>query len=113
MRVINVVHRVGGNLKESKAEARECLKAISKIRKIEEGDVSVQPSSSQQIMVVHNLEQTIKFGPQDFAKIQMPHENPLVVTVKILNCLVKRVLVDEGSSVELCSAYIQADRANR
>lgn len=31
----------------------------------------------------------------------MPHKNPLVVTLKIENCLVKRVLVDGGSVVEV------------
>lgn len=33
--------------------------------------------------------------------IQMPHEDPLVVTLKISNYLVKMVLMDGGSMVEI------------
>lgn len=34
MRVINVIHKVGGNVRESKVESRERLGEIGKIRKI-------------------------------------------------------------------------------
>lgn len=69
MRVINVIHRVRESSKESKAKSQDCLKEMGKIRKMKEGDISEQPSASRQIMTMHNLEQTITFGPQGFAKI--------------------------------------------
>lgn len=66
-------------------------------------------------MAVHNLEQTVTFGSQDFAKIQIPHEDPLVVTIKISNCLVKRILVDKGSAVKVMfySTFIQIGLPNK
>lgn len=68
---------------------------------MKDGDIWEWPSASRQIIVVHNLKQTITFWLQDFAKIQMPHKDPLVVTLKISNCLVKKVLVDGGNAVEI------------
>lgn len=31
----------------------------------------------------------------------MPHEEPLVITLKVGNCIVKRVLVDKGSAMKV------------
>lgn len=39
MKVTNVIHRVGGNHKESKTESRDRLREIGKIRKLQKGDV--------------------------------------------------------------------------
>lgn len=41
----------------------------------------------------------------------MPHEDPLVVTLKVANCIVKRVLIDGGSTMKvmLYSKFQQID----
>lgn len=92
MRVINVLHRVGGNLKESKDYSRQRLMEMGKIRKMEEGGIHKQHVIVRQILTWYNLEHAITFGLHDFSKIQMPHKDPLVVTLKVANCIVKRVL---------------------
>lgn len=101
MRVINVTHKVGKSTNVPKAEFMDNLREMDKIRKMDEGDMSHQPLARKQIMAMHNLEQTIKFGPQNFTKIQMPHEDPLVITLKITNYLVRKALMDGGSVVEI------------
>lgn len=84
-----------------KAESRERLREIGKIRKMEEGDLHGQLMAVKQILALHNIEQVVTFGPQDFARIQMPHEDPLVITLKVANCIIKRVLMDGGSVVNV------------
>lgn len=63
MKVINVIHMVRGNAKESKVESMEQLREIGKIRKMEEGDVHEQPMVHREILALHNLEHLITLGP--------------------------------------------------
>ncbi|XP_059639253.1 uncharacterized protein LOC132281572 [Cornus florida] len=37
----------------------------------------------------------------DLLRVQIPHEDPLVVSLTVAECLVRRVLVDPGSSVNV------------
>lgn len=43
----------------------------------------------------------ITFGKRDLSLIQNPSSDLLVISLKIINCFVKRVLIDNGSSVEV------------
>ncbi|XP_043705405.1 uncharacterized protein LOC122655263 [Telopea speciosissima] len=43
----------------------------------------------------------ITFSDEDLADIQMPHDNALVIKMVIANCVVGRILVDNGSSVDI------------
>ncbi|KDO37242.1 hypothetical protein CISIN_1g045020mg [Citrus sinensis] len=43
----------------------------------------------------------VSFLPQDLKLIQSPHDDALVISIKIGNCLVKRILIDNGSSVNI------------
>jgi len=40
-------------------------------------------------------------GPEDMGPLQAPHNDPLVVQLKIATAMVRRVLVDTGSSVDI------------
>ena len=41
------------------------------------------------------------FGPDDMRPLQVPHNDPLVVQLKIATALVRRVLIDTGSLVDI------------
>ncbi|XP_074351316.1 uncharacterized protein LOC141690411 [Apium graveolens] len=46
-------------------------------------------------------EMTLQFGDPDLDGLKFPQDDPLVITLIIGNCPVKRVLVDNGASVEI------------
>ncbi|XP_074327488.1 uncharacterized protein LOC141665400 [Apium graveolens] len=46
-------------------------------------------------------EKTLEFGGLDLEGLKFPQDDPLVITTIIENCLVKRVLVDNGASVDI------------
>uniref|UniRef100_A0A2N9GNE9 Uncharacterized protein n=1 Tax=Fagus sylvatica TaxID=28930 RepID=A0A2N9GNE9_FAGSY len=48
-----------------------------------------------------NTEQAISFSDNDLRDVQLPHNNPLVVTLRIGNYDVQRVLIDQGSFTEV------------
>ncbi|XP_043700189.1 uncharacterized protein LOC122650889 [Telopea speciosissima] len=43
----------------------------------------------------------ITFSDEDLADIQMPHDDALVIKMVIANCMVGRILVDNGSSADI------------
>ncbi|XP_059663465.1 uncharacterized protein LOC132309135 [Cornus florida] len=43
----------------------------------------------------------IRFDKTDLLRVQTPHKDPLVISLMVSNCLVKRVLVDPGSSTNI------------
>ncbi|XP_059625366.1 uncharacterized protein LOC132268551 [Cornus florida] len=43
----------------------------------------------------------IKFDAADLLRVQIPHEDPLVVSLTMAKCLVRRVLIDPGSSANI------------
>ncbi|XP_021606836.1 uncharacterized protein LOC110611038 [Manihot esculenta] len=58
-------------------------------------------SSAEVMQVVEHSPVTISFSLEDAQGIQMPHDDALVVEVVIHNYRVKKVLVDDGSKVNL------------
>ncbi|XP_059650257.1 uncharacterized protein LOC132296026 [Cornus florida] len=65
-----------------------------------------QAQMKRRIGSVHVLHQQnalaqIKFDITDLLRVQVPHENPLVVSLIVAECLVRRVLIDPGSSVNV------------
>ena len=43
----------------------------------------------------------ICFSTRDLERIQMPHNDALVVTLRVKEFVVKRILIDQRSSVEI------------
>ncbi|XP_059650459.1 uncharacterized protein LOC132296265 [Cornus florida] len=43
----------------------------------------------------------IKFDRTDLLRVQTPHGDPLVVSLTVADCLVRRVLIDPGSSANV------------
>ncbi|XP_059630554.1 uncharacterized protein LOC132273588 [Cornus florida] len=65
-----------------------------------------QAHLKRRISSVHALHQqnastSIKFDKTDLLRVQIPHEDPLVVSLTIAECLVRRVLIDPGSSANV------------
>ncbi|XP_021597614.1 uncharacterized protein LOC110603915 [Manihot esculenta] len=59
-------------------------------------------SSNVEVMqVVQHSPVTITFSPEDAQGVQMPHDDALVVEAVIHNYRVKKILVDDGSKVNL------------
>ena len=46
-------------------------------------------------------ERTISFSNSDLKDVQLPHNDPLVITLRIKNYDVQRVLIDQGSFAEM------------
>ncbi|XP_043815325.1 uncharacterized protein LOC122724433 [Manihot esculenta] len=58
-------------------------------------------SSAEVIQVVEHSPVTITFSPEDAQDVQMPHDDALVIEAVIHNYRVKKILVDDGSKVNL------------
>ena len=43
----------------------------------------------------------ISFGEEDLARVQTPHDDLLVVTLRIYDCDVQQILIDGGSSANV------------
>ncbi|XP_059635407.1 uncharacterized protein LOC132277585 [Cornus florida] len=51
----------------------------------------------------------IRFDKTDLLQVQIPHEDPLVVSLTVTECLVRRVLIDRGSSANVMT-WVTFDR---
>ncbi|XP_043697244.1 uncharacterized protein LOC122648037 [Telopea speciosissima] len=47
------------------------------------------------------MDQPLTFSNQDLADIQFPHDDALVIKMIITNCIVGRILIDNGSSADI------------
>ena len=49
----------------------------------------------------HHGYNAVDFSDDDLGPIQLPHEDPIIVSAVIANCYVQRILVDNGSSTDV------------
>ncbi|XP_059664111.1 uncharacterized protein LOC132309867 [Cornus florida] len=81
-------------VEESEGVYRSRLRAAHKLRKIS----SVNAIASGSI--------SIGFGDGDLSRVQLPHEDPLVISLLVSNCMIKRVLIDPGSSANIITKTV-------
>ncbi|XP_059654490.1 uncharacterized protein LOC132301236 [Cornus florida] len=91
VRVINAIHGRPEPAEISDELLRTRLRQVRMKRMIGSVNTLHQQSASTQI----------KFDATDLLRVQIPHEDPLVVSLTVAKCLVRRVLIDPGSSANI------------
>ncbi|XP_059636829.1 uncharacterized protein LOC132278937 [Cornus florida] len=94
VKVIHVIHGRSENDQESDEVYRSRLRAAHKLRKISSVNAIVSGSIS------------IGFGNGDLSRVQLPHEDPLVISLLMENYMIKRVLIDPGSSANIITKAV-------
>ncbi|XP_028095260.1 uncharacterized protein LOC114295248 [Camellia sinensis] len=90
--VINVIH---GIIEPARVcELRGMIKKAEHMREV----LSVQPTVKKGKTEEKDI---ISFSSKDLERIQMPHNDALVVTLRVKGFDIKRILIDQGSSVEI------------
>jgi hypothetical protein len=94
VRVIDVIHGMVD------AAAEETLRA--EIRRVACGKQIMSVSAgSKRPHLDSQSGGNLSFSDQDLQRLQMPHNDALVVSLTLGNSLVRRILVDQGSSAEV------------
>ena len=70
------------------------IKKAEHIREV----LSAQPNVKKEKTEAMNV---IIFSDKDLARLQNPHNDALVVTLRVKNFDIKRILIDQGSSCEI------------
>ncbi|XP_059630465.1 uncharacterized protein LOC132273520 [Cornus florida] len=89
--IINAIHGRPEQTTESEELLRTRLRQAQLKRRI----------SSVHALHQQNASTPIKFDRTDLLRVQMPHEDLLVVNLTVAECLVRRVLIDLGSSANV------------
>lgn len=90
--VVNVIHSIVEPARV--CELREMIKKAKHMREI----LSVQPAIKGGKTEEKNV---LSFSSRDLERIQTPHNDALVVTLRVRDFDVKRILIDQDSSVEI------------
>ncbi|XP_059663514.1 uncharacterized protein LOC132309199 [Cornus florida] len=94
VKLIHAIHGRSEDDQESEEVYRSRLRTAHKLRKLS----SVNTVTSSSI--------SIGFGDTDLSRVQLPHEDPLVISLLVANCMIKRVLIDPGSSANIITKVI-------
>ncbi|XP_028113209.1 uncharacterized protein LOC114311293 [Camellia sinensis] len=90
--VINVIH---GIIKPARVcELRGMIKKVEHMREV----LSVQPVVKKGKTEERDI---LSFSTKDLERVQMPHNDALVVTLHVKDFDIKRILIDQRSSVEI------------
>ncbi|XP_059664021.1 uncharacterized protein LOC132309754 [Cornus florida] len=92
--VIHTIHRRSENDQESEDVHRSQLKTAHKLRRLSSVN-AIAPGSVN-----------IGFGDGDLSRVQLPHEDLLVISLLVANYMIKRVLIDPGSSVNIITKAV-------
>ncbi|XP_059633006.1 uncharacterized protein LOC132275741 [Cornus florida] len=94
VKVIHARHGRSEDDQESEEVYRSRLRAAYKLRKLS----SVNTITSGSI--------SIRFSDGDLSRVQLPHEDPLVISLLVANCMIKRVLIDPGNSSNIITKAV-------
>ncbi|XP_028091546.1 uncharacterized protein LOC114309042 [Camellia sinensis] len=90
--IINVIH---GIIEPARVcEQRWMIKKAEHVREV----LSIQPAVKKRKTEEKDV---LTFSSKDLERIQMPHNDALMVTLRVKYFDIKRILVDQGSSVEI------------
>ncbi|XP_059639285.1 uncharacterized protein LOC132281610 [Cornus florida] len=89
VKVIHVIHGRSEDDQESDEVYRSKLRTTHKLRRLSLVNIIASGSIS------------IGFGNGNLSRVQLPHEDPLVISLLVVNCMIKRVLIDPGSSANI------------
>ncbi|XP_028077471.1 uncharacterized protein LOC114279429 [Camellia sinensis] len=90
--VINVIH---GIIEPTRVcELRGMIKKAEHMREV----FSVHPAVKKEKTEVQNI---MTFSSKDLERIQTPHNDALVVTLRVKDFDIKRILIDQGSSIKI------------
>ncbi|XP_028057641.1 uncharacterized protein LOC114261566 [Camellia sinensis] len=90
--VINVIHGIIEPIRV--CELREMIKKVEHVREV----LSVQPAVKNGKTEIKDI---LTFSSKDLDRIQTPYNDALVMTLRIKDFDIKRILIDQGSSVEI------------
>ncbi|XP_059639186.1 uncharacterized protein LOC132281503 [Cornus florida] len=95
VRVINTIYGHPEEDEQSRNSSRIQLKQAHKLRRIGEiNTVDCKPNPAQ-----------VSFHKGDLRRVLHPYEDPLVVSLLVANCLVRRVLINPGSSANIMTKW--------
>ncbi|XP_059635798.1 uncharacterized protein LOC132277979 [Cornus florida] len=94
VKVIHVIHGKSEEDQESKKVYHSRLRAIHKLKKL----------SAVNTIASGNI--SIGFRDGDLSRVQLPHDDPLGISLLVANCMVKRVLVDPSSSANIITKAV-------
>lgn len=95
IREILAVHGRPTTLKAEGARIRSETRQVEKKRKTCQEEEKWENSSNS------GFEPIISFSRKDPEGIQFPHEDTLVISTLIQDCLVRRVMIDPGSNADI------------
>ena len=93
--IVREIHTISGGLAGG-GESTSGRKAHARSVHIEEVYQVERPRKVQKKNIA-----TISFSDKDAEGVAMPHDNALVVTMTVANHNIHRILIDNGSSVEI------------
>ncbi|XP_059623193.1 uncharacterized protein LOC132266355 [Cornus florida] len=86
VRIINAIH----GRPEQTVESEELLR--TRLQLMDRGCTTIK---------IESVKFKIRLDKTDLMRVQIPHEDPLVVSLTVAECLVRRVLIDPGSSANI------------
>ncbi|XP_059658732.1 uncharacterized protein LOC132305062 [Cornus florida] len=94
VKVIHAIHGRSEDDQESEEVYRSRLRAAHKLRRLS----SVNTIASGSI--------STRFGDANLSRVQLPHEDLLVISLLVANCMIKRVLIDPGSRANIITKAV-------
>ncbi|XP_059669360.1 uncharacterized protein LOC132314520 [Cornus florida] len=94
VKVIHAIHGRSEDDQELEEVYRSRLRTAHKLRRLS----SVNTIASRSF--------NIGFGDGDLSRVQLPHEDPLVISLLVVNCMIKRVLIDPGSNANIITKAV-------
>ncbi|XP_059629577.1 uncharacterized protein LOC132272444 [Cornus florida] len=94
MKVIHAIYERSEDDQESEEVYRSRLRTTHKLMRLS----LVNTIASESI--------NIGFGDEDLSRVQLPYEDQLVISLLVANCIIKRVLIDPGSSANIITKAV-------